>query len=182
MVAGSISLAISLVSLADRCKTGLQSAFSYAVLSPGDGALFLPFGRNKRRQEPASCDTRAKAKIRRLERIRGLVQCLTPDVTVGLHHLRRDVAPAALNDRVGESLLSERGDGRVPAIVEAHVRQTGRLLWHRDSEVHPRHQVLLADRAWRRRGHRDQVSRDRFVGAGRREQRRVAPRVHGQQG
>jgi hypothetical protein len=41
---------------------GLHSALAYGVLSRGDVALFLPFGRTKRRQWPAKSDTRRKEK------------------------------------------------------------------------------------------------------------------------
>ena len=51
----------------------------------------------------------------------------------------------------------------------------------RDTEIHERHEILVADRPGARCLDPDQVGGDGLVRAGRQEERRVRPAVHGQE-
>ena len=65
-------------------------------------------------------DERLRFVARLLEGVSGLIQRLSADVAVGLHHLGRDVSHLRVNDPIGQSLLSKRRDRGVSAVVEAH--------------------------------------------------------------
>jgi hypothetical protein len=64
---------------------------------------------------------------RRLERGRRFIERFAPDVAIGPHHRRRDVAHLRLDDPVRLSLLGQARQCRVASVVEAYVIEAGGL-------------------------------------------------------
>src|SRR5947208_6024046 len=95
--------------VASFCRAQRKAKTLRASHSAEDGSLHRRFGIG------LNAD-----RVSRLQCGRGLLKRPAADVAVFFHHLRRDVPNLGLDDPIRHTLLLQRGDGRVPSIVEAN--------------------------------------------------------------